>query len=138
MPVQSEPRNLTPLDQPRLWFGFAGSAAAWLVLLTADLLLAWKACTQLPNGFDVLSLRWAIYLFAAITVLLLAVTVAAGIVSFNNFQRFSSHASLAHTEASGREEFMALGGVFISVVLSLGIVWLGLPFIILTLCTRAR
>lgn len=138
MPVQNQPHNLTPLDQPRLWFGFAGSAAAWLALFIADLLLAWKACTDLPNGSDVLSLGWAIYLCAALTIVLLAVTIAAGIVSFSNFQRFSNHASLARTEATGREEFMALGGMFISLVLSLGIVWLGIPLMIIHLCTRAR
>jgi hypothetical protein len=138
MSVQNDPQILTPLDQPRLWFGFAGSAAAWLALFIADLLLAWKMCTELPNGSDVLSLGWAIYLFAALTVILLAVTIAAGIVSFGNFQRFSNHASLANTEATGREEFMALGGMFISVILSLGIVWLGIPLIIINLCTRAR
>src|SRR5665213_4204684 len=138
MPIQKKPQKLTPLDQNRLWFGFAGSAAAWLALFTADLLLAWKMCTELPNGSDVLSLGWAIYLFAALTLILLAVTIAAGIVSFGNFQRISNHASLAHTEATGREEFMALGGMFISLVLGLGIVWLGIPLIIINLCTRAR
>lgn len=138
MPIQNESQNLTPRDQPRLWFGFAGSAAAWLALFFADLLVAWKACSELPDGFDVLSLGWAIYLFAALTVILLAVTIAAGFISFGNFQRFSNHASLAHTEATGREEFMALGGMFISLILSLGIVWLGIPLIVINLCTRAR
>jgi len=95
-------------------------------------------CTELPNGADVLSFGWGIYLFAALTVILLAVTVAAGIVSFRNFQRFSNHASLARAEATGREEFMALGGMFVSLVLGLGIVWLGIPLIIINLCTRAR
>jgi hypothetical protein len=138
MPLQNELQNSTPADQPRLWFGFAGSTAAWLALFIADLLVAWKACVELPNGSDVLSLGWAIYLFAALTVILLAITIAAGAISFGNFQRFSNHASLARTEATGREEFMALGGMFISVVLSLGIVWLGIPLIIINLCTRAR
>jgi hypothetical protein len=138
MTDRTEPRNLTPADQPRLWFGFAGSAAAWVVLFIADLLLVWKMCIELPNGFDLLSLSWAIYLFAAVTVLLLAVTIAAGLVSFGNFRRFSHNASLARTEATGREEFMALGGIFISVTMSFGIIWLGIPPIILHLCTRAR
>lgn len=138
MTVPNEPHNSIQADQPRLWFGFAGSVAAWIGLFIADLLLAWKTCTELPNGVDVLSLGWAIYLFAALTVILLAATIAAGVISFGNFQRFSNHASLARTEATGRDEFMALGGMFISLTLSLGIVWLGIPLIIVNLCTRAR
>lgn len=138
MAVQNAPPNLTSSEQPRLWFGFAGSVAAWIALFIADLLLAWKMCTALPDGVDVLSLGWAIYLFAALTVILLAVTIAAGIVSFGTFQRLSNHVSLAHTEATGREEFMAVGGMFISLILSLGIVWLGIPLFIIKLCLRAR
>lgn len=138
MTVHNGPQNLTPADQPRLWFGFAGSVAAWLALFIADLLVVWKTCTEVPDGVAVSSSGWAIYLFAALTVILLAVTVAAGVVSFANFKRFSNHASVASTEATGRNEFMALGGMFISVVLSLGIVWLGIPLIIINLCTRAR
>lgn len=138
MPVQTEPHNSSPLDQRRLWFGFAAGAAAWLGLFIIDLLLAWKMCIQRPNGFDVVSLGWALYLMAAVTVAMLAIAIAAGIVSLRNFRRVSNHASLARTEATGREEFMALGGMFISFLLGIGIIWLGIPLIIINICTRAR
>ncbi len=138
MPVQTEPHNSTSVDQPRLWFGFAAGAAAWLGLFIIDLLLAWKMCTELPNGVDVVSLGWLLYLMAAVTVAMLAITIAAGLISLRNFRRVSNHASLASTEAAGREEFMAVGGVFISVLLGIGIIWLGIPLIILNICTRAR
>ncbi|HTW63571.1 MAG TPA: hypothetical protein VME17_03100 [Bryobacteraceae bacterium] len=138
MPSQSDPSNSTPLNQPRLWFGSATGACCWLGLLTADLLLAWKTCRELPNGLDTPPLGWAIYLFAAVTVALLAVTIVSGLVSYRNFRRLSPNASLWHSEATGREEFMALAGVFVSVVLGIGIVWLSLPLMLLRLCMRAR
>lgn len=138
MPPQSESQSSTPAGEPRLWFGFAAGAFAWVALFIADLLLAWKTCTELPNGFDVVSLDWAPYLFGALTVLLLAVAIGAGLTSFKTFRRLSTPADLLTTEAPGRPEFMALGGMFISLAMGISIIWLGLPLIILNICTRAR
>lgn len=138
MPEQNDPSPSTPLNQPRLWFGSMTAACCWLGLLMADLLVAWKVCRELPDGFDTPPSGPAIYIFAAITVALLAVTIVSGLVSYGNFRRLSPNASVLHSEATGREEFMALGGVFLSVVLGIGIVWLSLPLMIIRLCTRAR
>lgn len=138
MPVQSDPSNSPPPNQPRLWFGSVAGACCWLGLLIADLLLAWKTCRELPNGFDTPALGSPIYLFAAVTAALFAVTIASGLVSYRNFRRLSPNADLLHSEATRREEFMALAGVFISLALGIGIVWLSLPLIILRLCVRAR
>ncbi len=137
MATQTEPQESTPADQPRLWFGFAGATVAWIGLFIIDLLLAWKMCRELPNGIDVVAQGWLIYLMAAVTLLMLAITITAGVVSFRTFRRFSN-ASLAQAEANGREEFMGLGGMFISFALGIGIILLGIPFLIITICTRAR
>lgn len=138
MATNTEVRNLTPLDQPRLWFGFATGICTWLGLGIADLLLAWKVCEAGPNSWGLVSKGSAIAIFAIITLILLGLTIAAGIVSFRNFRRITDNASLAHAEGTGRDEFMALGGMFISLALGIGIVWLGIPLFILDVCTRAR
>jgi hypothetical protein len=41
-------------------------------------------------------------------------------------------------EGYSREDFMALGGVLISTVCSVGIVWAGIPLMMLDVCVRAR
>lgn len=138
MNVQTEPHNLTPLDRPRLWFGFATAVFAWLGLFNADLLVAWKVCEAGEGSLGIVSKTGALWIFAAITIVLLAITVTAGIVSFRTFRRLCPNTRLADAETPGREEFMALGGAFISVCMALGIIWLGLPLIIMNVCTRAR
>jgi heme/copper-type cytochrome/quinol oxidase subunit 3 len=38
----------------------------------------------------------------------------------------------------GRKEYMALAGVFISITLGIGIVWLSIPISVLNICARQR
>lgn len=74
----------------------------------------------------------------ALFVLLLAIAIAAGVMSYRNWQRLSGHVRLMQAEGTGTLEYMALIGVFISITLGVGIVWLGIPLAILSLCVRTR
>lgn len=122
----------------RLWFGFAGSAAAWISLGIIDLLITWQAClgreqyggAQFSSGFKLL--------YFAVTSLLLLIALSAGWMSFRNWRALSQDRVLSDAEGRGREEYMALAGIFVSFTLGIGIVWLGLPIAILQLCVRAR
>jgi len=49
-----------------------------------------------------------------ITFGLLAVAIAAGLTSFRNWRSLSEKQSFVDAEGRGREEFMAIAGVFIS------------------------
>lgn len=130
-PVQS-------VSPRRLWFGFAGSACAWIGLGIADILLAWQAClgheqyggAHAEPGFRIL--------YVVVTLLLLIMAIGAGLTSYRNWQRLSQDQSLSDAEGRGRREYMALAGVFISVTMGMGIIWLGLPIGILSFCVRAR
>ena len=77
-------------------------------------------------------------LFLVVTLLLLATAIAAGAVSFRNWRELSRGTSLANAEGRGREEYMALIGVFVSFTLGVGIIWLGIPLAIIDLCVRAK
>ena len=77
-------------------------------------------------------------LYLVVTLLLLVTAVSAGRVSFRNWRELSPSGSLANAEGRGREEYMALIGVFVSFTLGIGIVWLGIPLAIIGLCVRAR
>ncbi|HEX4783570.1 MAG TPA: hypothetical protein VH350_04470 [Candidatus Sulfotelmatobacter sp.] len=122
----------------RLWFGFAGSAASWIALGIIDLLITWQAClgkeqyggAHIEPGFRIIYLIF--------TLALLITAVVAGAISFRNWRELSRERDLSNAEGRGRQEYMALAGVFISATLGIGIIWLGLPLLIIDLCVRAR
>ena len=131
-------RTRKHISPARLWFGFAGSAVSWIALGIIDLLVTWQACLgkercgggRFEPGVKILHL--------VVTLLLLVTAVSAGRVSFRNWRELSPSGSLANAEGRGREEYMALIGVFVSFTLGIGIVWLGIPLAIIGLCVRAR
>src|SRR5271165_4147325 len=122
----------------RLWFGFAGSAASWIALGIIDLLITWQACLgkEQYGGAHVEPGVKVLYLM--VTLALLVTAVSAGGVSFRNWRELSGGRSLANAEGRGREEYMALIGVFVSFTLGIGIVLLGIPLALIDLCVRAR
>jgi hypothetical protein len=136
--MKNETETRPQISPKRLWFGFAGSAASWIALGIVDLLLTWQACQgQEQYGGAEFKPEFRL-LFVVFTVLLLATAIAAGWVSFDNWRRVSRNGGLSHAEGRGREEYMALVGVFISFTLGIGIIWLGIPLAIIDLCVRAR
>ena len=126
------------ISPARLWFGFAGSALSWIALGVIDLLITWQAClgqeqyggAHLEPGVKVL--------YLVVTLLLLVTAISAGGMSFRNWRELSRGGSLINAEGRGREEYMALIGVFVSFTLGIGIVLLGMPLAIIDLCVRAR
>lgn len=122
----------------KLWFGFTATAAAWVALGVGDVLITWWACMEnqpLGNG-SVRSGISIVYFIA--TFLLIGTAVVAGIMSYRNWRQLSAAPSLREAEGRGRPEFMALLGVFVSVTLGIGLIWLTIPLLILNLCVRAR
>jgi hypothetical protein len=122
----------------RLWFGVAASAAAWFVLGAADILITWAACVhreQLGGSSAHPEIR---LLAIAITVILFATILASGSISYRNWRQLSADTSFESAEGKGREEFMALLGVFVSVTLGFSVIWLALPLFIIELCVRTR
>jgi hypothetical protein len=122
----------------RLWFGVAASGAAWFVLGLADILLTWAACLHREQLGGASGHPWILLFTVLITVVLFATIVASGTVSYRNWRRLSADADLGSAEGRGREEFMALLGIFVSLTLGFGVIWLALPLFILDLCVRTR
>ncbi|MFY9977786.1 MAG: hypothetical protein WAK22_06120, partial [Candidatus Sulfotelmatobacter sp.] len=69
---------------------------------------------------------------------LLAITLWAGITSYLNWRRLSESDDLMEAEAYGRQQFMALCGVFLSVTLGIGIIWFSMAVYIIGICQRVR
>lgn len=135
--LQHEPVH--PAVPPHsLWFGFAGSAFAWVLLGCFDITVTWRACIMqeewgVPKGHPTAT---ALYLTGALV--LLATTVYAGFTSYRNWRYYASMRDIIETKAVGRGEFMAVGGVLVALTMGMGMVWLALPPLFLDLCWRAR
>jgi len=130
--------RLISLPPANLWFGFAGSVVAWILLGCSDIVITWRACMHQEN-FGIPSEHPAVsWLFFAVTLLLLAVTVSAGVTSYRNWRWLSQQRQMLESLAVQRGEFMAVVGVIVSVTLSMGVVWLALPPLFLDLCWRAK
>jgi hypothetical protein len=122
----------------RLWFGVAASAVAWPVLGIADVLLTWAACLHREQSGGASRHPGILLLTILITAVLFVTIVGSGVVSYRNWRRLSADADLESAEGRGREEFMALLGVFVSLTLGFSVLWLALPLFILDLCVRTR
>lgn len=122
----------------RLWFGFVTSVVAWVTLGFLDILIVWRACTA-QQGFGIPDPHPLVrILIAVVALVLLAITITAGVFSYRNWRALSLQPSLLDAQAVERREFMALLGVIISITLGMGIVWLTLPPLFLDLCWRAK
>jgi hypothetical protein len=122
----------------RLWFGFGASAIAWTIQELLSVIIASLACENGAYAWTRMSAGGVRALLAVITLGLLAVTVTAGFISFRNWRSLSAQRHLLRAEGSRREAFMALIGVFVSAVFVGGIIWAGIPLIMIDLCRSAR
>ena len=122
----------------RLWFGLVASAAAWFALASSDILLTWAACLH-QEQFGGASRHTGLLVLAwGITLGLVAVIVTAGGISYQNWRQLVKEADSGNEGARDRAEFMALLGVFISVILGIGVMWMALPLALVDLCVRTR
>ena len=124
-------------SQRSLWFGFAAAAGAWLADGFIWQIVTSQACQDGTGDWGLLSGTAVRLLLGAITVALLAVAVAGAFSSYSNWKRLSND-QLVHAEAPGREQFMAFIGMIVGVVFIVGIVWAGLPLVLLDVCIKAR
>ncbi|HTU48387.1 MAG TPA: hypothetical protein VMF91_25225 [Bryobacteraceae bacterium] len=134
-PAQNPRHDVRP---GKLWFGFTGSAASWIILSVGYVLITWWACVengQLGGGAPRPGIA---LLYSLAAVLLIGTAFVAGLTSYRNWRQLSTARSLGQAEGRGRPEFMALLGVFVSFTLGIGLIWLTIPLLILNLCVRAR
>lgn len=134
-PAQTPPKYVPP---GKLWFGFSGTAASWVILSVGYVLITWWACIENGQLGGGTARSGTAFLYALAAVLLIGMAVAAGLISYRNWRRLSDARTLADAEGYGRAEFMALIGVFVSFTLGIGLIWLTIPLLILNMCVRVR
>lgn len=135
----SEPTTRSVSIAPRrLWFGLVASAVAWFSLGIAEMFITWRACLhneEFGNASAHSSATAAAYI---VTFFLIGLVATAGFVSYANWRKLSTQRSLLDAEGRGHHEFVALLGIYVSITLGAGMVWMGLPLFILRLCARVR
>lgn len=127
------------VPERKLWFGFTGTACAWVGLAVGDVLITWWACLQQNEQLGNSKVRPGIeWVYLAATVILLGIAIASGTTSYRNWKSLAGNTRLSEAEGRGRQEFMALLGVFVSLTLGCGLIWLTIPLMIVSLCVRTR
>lgn len=126
------------ISNRRLWFEFAASAIAWLCLGTFDVVIIWRACVHLEQFGAPSSHPGARILHFVLWITLFGIAAMAGSMSYRTWRALSGANELLRAEGRERKEFMSLSGLFISVSLGIGFLWMCLPLFILPMCARAR
>jgi hypothetical protein len=121
-----------------VWFGAAAAAAAFSVDGLVNWVISWRTCYIGHGEFMGLHLGAVRWLLAAITLGFLCVAIAGGVTAFRNWKAIASEQDQHYRDAHGTVAFLSLLGVFLSVTLGMGIIWLGIPLIFLDICMRAN
>lgn len=137
MVIEVNPKG-TAITPRRLWFGLAASAVAWASLGFIDILITWRACVHDEQFGNPSVHPVARILYIAVAICLFLVVLIAGSISYRNWRMISTQNKILEAEATDRREFMALLGVFVSITLGMGVLWLSIPPLVIELCLRAK
>jgi hypothetical protein len=120
------------------WARVAGPVLAWFSLGIGDMIITWRACldSSVFGGPSFHPLARIIYF--VITFVLLGAAIVAGASCYQTWKRLSGLSKLIGAEGRDRDEFLALTGMFVSLTLGAGMVWLCIPLFIVQMCIRAR
>jgi hypothetical protein len=128
----------TAITPRRLWFGLAASAIAWAALGFIDIIITWRACVHEEQFGNASMNPGAHALYIAVAVGFFIVVLSAGTISYRNWRAISTQNEILQASATDRREFMALLGVFVSITLGMGVLWLSIPPLVIELCLRAK
>jgi len=81
------------------------------------------------------TVRWIVLAISAVALLVAVSGISRG---WTAWRRQSDASSVVETEARDRMEFMAVGGLLVSSVFAIAIVWAGLSAAFLSDCGRMR
>jgi len=137
--MDSESTTRRPQVSPsRLWFGLVATAVAWFSLGIAEMFITWRACLHNEEFGNASSHPAAMIAADIVTFLLIALVAVAGLVSYLTWRKLSTQPTILQAEGRSRSEFVALLGVYISLTLGVGMVWMGIPLFFVRLCARVR
>jgi hypothetical protein len=126
-----------PPPPHRVWFGLLGPPTAWAAQGLLGWLVDWLACPAQSSACAASAGKhlWGVEL--GITLAALAVAVLAFGMNLGPYRQ-SSEDRLTRTDAHSRPEFLRACALLVSMVFGLGIVFSGLPPLLLDACARVR
>jgi hypothetical protein len=122
----------------RQWFSLWGAACCWVALGIAGSLITWRACLHGEQSGGASAHPAMTDLNIALFLLLLAISLFAGLLSYRTWHRLNGKGNIFTSESTGREEYMAMIGVLITTTMGVGIIWMGIPLWILSQGVRIR
>jgi hypothetical protein len=128
----------TDISNRRLWFEFVAAAAAWLLLGSLDMIVAWRACVHQEQFGGPSSHPGARVVYFVLWISLFGLASLAGTMSYRSWRALSGENDLLAAEGRERREFMSLSGLFISITLGMGFLWMFIPLLLLQMCARIR
>lgn len=137
MDIKDNGRHST-VPASHLWFGLTAAAVAWVLLGCIDILITWRTCVHQEQYGNASTHPDARVIYIAVAVSLFIVVLIAGTLSYRNWRAISSQPQFLEASATDRREFMALLGVFVSVTLGVGVLWLSIPPLVIEFCLRAK
>lgn len=137
MDANTYPAEPHRLPSSRLWYGFTAAPAAWALEGVIGVIVSAQFCPANSPNWGILGENGVRLALGLITIALLIVAVSGAIVAYGNWRALSGSREFAHAEGIGREAFMSVGGILLSVVFIIGILWAGIPLLMLEQCMRA-
>ena len=122
----------------RLWFEFGASVLAWLCLNCLNVIVAWRACVHLEQFGSASSHPGARILYLVLWIVCFGLASFTGALSYRSWRRLSGTSAILRAEGRERQEYMSLCGVFISLTLGIGFLWLSFPLFMIQMCLRTR
>jgi hypothetical protein len=118
--------------------GVIVSGAAWFAVGIAEMFITWRACLHNEEFGNASAHSGATAASYVVSFFLLGLVAAAGFISYRTWRRLSTQRNLVEAEGRSPHEFIALVGVFFSITLGAGMVWMSIPLFIIRLCARVR
>jgi hypothetical protein len=138
MPVETSVDSPPRIPPRRLWFGSVGAAVAWALQGFTCFQIAVEACASGTGYWGPLSPAGVRILIGCVSAAYLAVAAASCFISYQNWKRLTEARGLMEAEGYGREEYMALAGIFVGITAGVGLIWSGLPPIFCNVCNTFR
>jgi len=133
-----EPTSPPAVSRGRQWFSLWGTAVAWLALYFSNIVITWQACLHHEQLGGASSHPALLILNMVIFFVLLATSILSGVLAYRAWRSRAGSGKFLYAEAEDRHEYMAMIGVLMTFIMGIGIIWLGLPLWIISLCVRTR
>lgn len=135
-PLTSAPATAALPSRRRLWFGLTAGPTAWALHEMLSYAVAGQACTDSVATLGPLGEGGVRALLAVITVAAVAAALAGAMVSWRNLRALRS--APGTSPGGGRMHLMALAGLLVSTMALVGLLYAGLPPLLVDLCVRTR